>query len=66
VTPSQGSITFDGHPITSYGNREVDYEVRDSDRVLNSLVISYESVEIVGYDIILGHNWLVRANPDIN
>jgi hypothetical protein len=56
VTPSQGSIIFNGHPITSYGNREVDYEVRDSDRTLNSLVIPCESVEIVGYDIILGHD----------
>ena len=29
-------------------------------------MVPYESVEIVGYDIILRHDWLVRANPDIN
>jgi hypothetical protein len=46
-------------PITSYRNREVDYKVRDSDRILNSLVIPYESIKIVGYDIIISLSLIV-------
>ncbi|OQD64344.1 hypothetical protein PENANT_c431G00430, partial [Penicillium antarcticum] len=38
----------------------------DSAGTIREDPVTCEAVEIQGYDIILGYDWLISANPDIN
>lgn len=56
----------DGHQIKSYGSRDMELQLTDASGAMRDEDVTCEAVNMQGYDMILGYDWLQHANPDIN
>ena len=56
----------DGHQIKSYGSRDMELQLTDALGAMRDEDVTCEAVNMQGYDMILGYDWLQHANPDIN
>jgi hypothetical protein len=52
--------------VRSFGAHQITLEMTDSEGNVREDPMTCEAVDIQGYDIILGYDWLSSANPDIN
>lgn len=57
---------IDGHEIYSYGQRRLDVQATDRADITREFRHTFNAVEMVGYDIILGYPWLRQTNPDVD
>lgn len=57
---------LDGHHITSYGERKLSVLATDSHDITREGKHFFETVDIKGYDLVLGFPWLHDEDPDIN
>jgi hypothetical protein len=65
ATPPRLVIAMDGHDVQSYGAHDLDLEMRDSAGVVRNHELTCEAVDMSGFDMIIGMDWLTDVNPDI-
>ncbi|KAJ5758763.1 hypothetical protein N7520_005919 [Penicillium odoratum] len=57
---------IDGHRIQSYGSRRITLELADSEGNKKKHTGIFEAVDMQGFDLILGYDWLQLVNPEID
>ena len=60
--PPRAIQAIDGHTVNSYSHRVLTCELSDSEGMLGTHQIFCEAVDISGYELILGYDWLKAVN----
>ena len=58
--------TVDGRQVLAYSSLKITTNIADRDAKQLKCQDKYVSMDIQGYDLILGNPWLQTRNPDIN
>ena len=56
---------IDGRVVRSYGAHEMKASIEDRNKVSKDWQVALYSVDMRGYDMILGYPWLCEADPDV-
>ena len=56
---------LDDHTICFYRTQKVDLHVTDTDDIVKNQTVTFESIHIQDYNMILEFSWLKKINSDI-